>query len=148
MLNGTVGSNPTLSAKINAQIAQSVEQGTENPRVGGSIPPLGTRKCGGIAQLARAFGSYPKGHRFDSCYRYQFKLMWTISSVGQSARLITGRSGVRVPDGPLIKHRGVAPVSYTHLITSSLFDNILFITSNYCQNMYIKYNILNQNKFI
>ena len=26
----------------NAQIAQSVEQGTENPRVGGSIPPLGT----------------------------------------------------------------------------------------------------------
>ena len=25
-----------------AQIAQSVEQGTENPRVGGSIPPLGT----------------------------------------------------------------------------------------------------------
>ena len=25
-----------------AQIAQSVEQGTENPRVGGSIPPLST----------------------------------------------------------------------------------------------------------
>ena len=24
------------------------------------------------------------------------------------------------------------------VITSSLFDNILFITSNYCQNMYIK----------
>ena len=35
-----------------AQIAQSVEQWTENPRVGGSIPPLGTMKCGGIAQLA------------------------------------------------------------------------------------------------
>ena len=41
MLNGTVGSNPTLSAN-SAQIAQSVEQGTENPRVGGSIPPGGT----------------------------------------------------------------------------------------------------------
>ena len=27
-----------------AQIAQSVEQGTENPRVGGSIPPLSTRQ--------------------------------------------------------------------------------------------------------
>ena len=27
-----------------AQIAQSVEQRTENPRVGGSIPPLGTTK--------------------------------------------------------------------------------------------------------
>ena len=36
-----VGSNPTPSARY-AQIAQSVEQGTENPRVGGSIPPLGT----------------------------------------------------------------------------------------------------------
>ena len=28
--------------KSGAQVAQSVEQGTENPRVGGSIPPLGT----------------------------------------------------------------------------------------------------------
>ena len=28
--------------KIYAAIAQSVEQGTENPRVGGSIPPRGT----------------------------------------------------------------------------------------------------------
>ena len=32
------------------QIAQSVEQGTENPRVGGSIPPLATTN-GRIAQL-------------------------------------------------------------------------------------------------
>ena len=29
-----------------------------------------------------------------------FFLIRTISSVGQSSRLITGRSGVRVPDGP------------------------------------------------
>ena len=29
---------------IYAQIAQSVEQRTENPRVGGSIPPLGTTR--------------------------------------------------------------------------------------------------------
>ena len=28
-----------------AQIAQSVEQRTENPRVGGSIPSLGTFPC-------------------------------------------------------------------------------------------------------
>ena len=27
-----------------AEVAQSVEQGTENPRVGGSIPPLGINK--------------------------------------------------------------------------------------------------------
>src|SRR5205814_6605704 len=29
-----------------AQVAQSVEQGTENPRVGGSIPPLGIFNIG------------------------------------------------------------------------------------------------------
>ena len=37
-----------------ALVAQSVEQGTENPRVGGSIPPQGTKKgynkCAGVAQ--------------------------------------------------------------------------------------------------
>ena len=38
MLNGTVGSNPTLSAKTNAQIAQSVEHVTFNHGVQGSIP--------------------------------------------------------------------------------------------------------------
>ena len=26
---------------------------------------------GDVAQLARAFGSYPECHRFDSCHRYQ-----------------------------------------------------------------------------
>ncbi len=35
-------SNYLIRAPINAQVAQSVEQRTENPRVGGSIPPLGT----------------------------------------------------------------------------------------------------------
>ncbi len=36
-----------------------------------SIIPL-ARLHGGIAQLARAFGSYPKCRRFKSTYRYQF----------------------------------------------------------------------------
>ena len=31
-----------FEAVVNAQIAQLVEQRIENPRVGGSIPPLGT----------------------------------------------------------------------------------------------------------
>ncbi|GEM_PF-4807793 len=31
-----------------AEVAQSVEQGTENPRVGGSIPSLGTCKIKGL----------------------------------------------------------------------------------------------------
>ena len=32
------------------EIAQSVEQGIENPRVGGSIPPLTTISTAGVAQ--------------------------------------------------------------------------------------------------
>lgn len=31
-----------MTENLKGQIAQSVEQRTENPRVGGSIPPLGT----------------------------------------------------------------------------------------------------------
>jgi hypothetical protein len=37
-----VGSSPIWVAIISALVAQSVEQRTENPRVGGSIPPQGT----------------------------------------------------------------------------------------------------------
>ena len=37
-------------------------------------------------------------------FRSSAPIKWTISSVGQSARLITGRSGVRVPDGPPNKY--------------------------------------------
>jgi hypothetical protein len=33
---------PAASGMPKAQVAQLVEQRTENPRVGGSIPPLGT----------------------------------------------------------------------------------------------------------
>jgi hypothetical protein len=36
----------------NAQVAQLVEQGIENPRVGGSIPPLGTTFLMKINDLA------------------------------------------------------------------------------------------------
>ena len=42
---------------LHASVAQSVEQGTENPCVGGSIPPRGTKlflykHSAGVAQLA------------------------------------------------------------------------------------------------
>ena len=43
--NGILAFNegfPSAAAQNKAQVAQSVEQRTENPRVGGSIPPLGT----------------------------------------------------------------------------------------------------------
>ncbi len=36
--------------KPNAQVAQSVEQRTENPRVGGSIPSLSTIKKPSLAE--------------------------------------------------------------------------------------------------
>jgi hypothetical protein len=38
-----------------AEIAQSVEQWTENPRVDGSIPSLGTNKNKGLAQIGLTF---------------------------------------------------------------------------------------------
>ncbi len=44
-----VGSNP-IGVAIFAQVAQSVEQGTENPRVGGSIPSLSTNCFAEVAQ--------------------------------------------------------------------------------------------------
>src|SRR2546425_8177098 len=41
-----------------AQVAQSAEQGTENPRVGGSIPPLGTSKLGRSLRLRGRSGRF------------------------------------------------------------------------------------------
>jgi len=41
-----VRSHYPVPIKINAQVAQLVEQRTENPRVGGSIPSLGTMEVG------------------------------------------------------------------------------------------------------
>ena len=66
----------------------------------------------GVAQFGSATGLGPVGRGFKSCHpdhltnwrarRYSLKRSdsGAISSVGQSVRLITGRSGVQVPDGP------------------------------------------------
>ena len=69
---------------IYSSIAQSVEHAAVNRRVVGSSPTWG----------ARTVGPPPKGggNRHTGAF----------SSVGQSIRLITGRSGVRVPVGPPI----------------------------------------------
>jgi hypothetical protein len=45
----------TRKSRQNGQVAQSVEQWTENPCVGGSIPPLSTRLAGPMCQLAADF---------------------------------------------------------------------------------------------
>ena len=42
--------HPGRQIFLNASVAQSVEQGTENPCVGGSIPPGGTIIYAGVAQ--------------------------------------------------------------------------------------------------
>ena len=59
----------------------------------------------GVAQFGSATGLGPVGRGFKSCHPDHFRERkrfdyWAISSVGQSIRLITGRSGVQVPDGP------------------------------------------------
>ena len=43
--------------------------------------------CGGIAQLARASGSYPEGRRFDPYSRYH---LWALSSAGRASALQAG----------------------------------------------------------
>jgi hypothetical protein len=43
-----------------AQVAQLVEQRIENPRVGGSIPPLGTMNFPSIIQVSHMF-SFAEG---------------------------------------------------------------------------------------
>ena len=76
----------------------------------GSAPGLGPggrrfESClpdqnGWVAQLARASGSYPEGREFESHSSHHSLKSWTLSSVGQSIRLITGGSQVRVLQGP------------------------------------------------
>ena len=43
-----------------AQVAQLVEQRIENPRVGGSIPPLGTIHSDGLTERLRSGASVVK----------------------------------------------------------------------------------------
>ena len=68
------GSSPVETAIIFGFIAQSVEQGTENPCVAGSIPAGATSffytwlitSHSLVAQLDRVFGYEPKGQGFES----------------------------------------------------------------------------------
>ncbi len=44
-------------------------------------------RCGGVAQLARAFGSYPEGQGFKSLRRYHTLFPWRLSSAGRASAL-------------------------------------------------------------
>ena len=54
----------SLIRVANASVAQSVEQGTENPCVGGSIPPGSTISCG-FSSSGRAPPCQGGGSEFD-----------------------------------------------------------------------------------
>ena len=107
-----MGSNPIFSATYRG-IAQLVEQWSPKPRAVGSNPTAPAKQLNtlmvylqrGVAQFGSATGLGPVGRGFKSCHPDHFRERkrfdyWAISSVGQSIRLITGRSGVQVPDGP------------------------------------------------
>ena len=104
-----MGSNPIFSA-IYRGIAQLVEQWSPKPRAVGSSPTAPAiylsgytntyTSFRGVAQFGSATGLGPVGRGFKSCHPDHFNKTWAISSVGQSVRLITGRSWVQVPDGP------------------------------------------------
>ena len=77
---------------VYASLAQSVEHAAVNRRVVCSSQTGGARRSGRHQRWRPTF----------------YKSVWAFSSVGQSHRLITGPSGVQVPEGPPIKHRGLA----------------------------------------
>lgn len=56
-----------------ANVAQVVEQLIRNQQVSGSSPLIGSIR--GVAQLGSAFGSGPKGRRFESCHLDQQKAL-------------------------------------------------------------------------
>ena len=58
-----------------AGVAQSAERILGKDKVTGSIPVTSSIH-GGIAQLARAIGSYPVGRGFESLPRYQLNMRY------------------------------------------------------------------------
>ena len=66
------GSSPVPATNVrSADVAQSVERILGKDKVTGSIPVISSIKDGGVAQLARACGSYPQCPGFESLRRHQ-----------------------------------------------------------------------------
>ena len=82
-----------------AQLGSALDLGSRGHRFKSCHPD---QSDGEVAQLARAVGSYPEDRGFESHPRYHLKCQRyrTLSSVGQSYRLITDWSKVRVLQGP------------------------------------------------
>ena len=113
-----MGSSPIRVAKF-ASVAQSVEQGTENPRVGGSIPPGGTNdtyyKCGSGSVVERHLAKVNvassnlvfRSIKTESCQsaRFCFKnLIWRHSQVVRQ-RSATPSSPVQIWVAPPYRNK-------------------------------------------
>ncbi|MDF2883154.1 MAG: hypothetical protein K0R54_3711, partial [Clostridiaceae bacterium] len=100
------GSIPVFSTKYRG-VEQLVARRAHNPKVIGSSPiPATIYFCGGIAQLARAFGSYPKCRRFKSYFRYHiFIIMCWSGGTGRRTGLKILRALKPVP----VRFRSSAP---------------------------------------
>ena len=82
-----------------------VARRAHNPEVAGSNPAPATiksfKKYGGVAQLARACGSYPQCQRFKSVRRYHYFMFKIIGPMVKwlRHRPFTAVSRVRIPVG-------------------------------------------------
>ena len=63
----------SLASATNADVAQSAERILGKDKVTGSIPVISSIGFGGIAQLARANGSYPLCPEFKSLCRHHLR---------------------------------------------------------------------------
>ncbi len=98
-------------------------------------------RCGGIAQLARAFGSYPECRRFKSHCRYHFK---------NKERRIRGPPLLHIwPDGQAVKtppfhggNTGSIPVRVTKKILIRKSGDFIFIYCFFILYLFTCFNCL------
>ena len=98
---------------IGNRVGGKPSQGFESP----SLRHFNQSHCGGVAQLARAFGSYPEGRGFESLRRYQFHLERYQS--GQMGRTVNPLRKLRRFESFSLHHfsfihAGVMELAYVH----------------------------------
>ena len=84
-----------------------------------------TVSYGGIAQLARAFGSYPECRRFKSHYRYS---IYGPVVKRLRHRPFTAETRVRFPFGSLYKRQRFSPLSFCYIVERQYLKSGSFLT--------------------
>ena len=93
------------SQAVIAGWSSPVARRAHNPKVTGSNPVPATNFFGGVAQLVRARGSYPRCHWFDSSHRHQPRTSISRKQPGISVSAIpgcfvlSGQHAVRLAEG-------------------------------------------------